>query len=176
MNSPVRTDIRGQQFTPTQAEAIKRHAAFMRKIADRAVDLPPVLPPTIPHAPEPDPPRMAAPYSFKETWFWPACCSAPTKISVRQIKEMVCERFGIKMNDLMSERRTKDVAVPRMVAMYFCKEMTLQSLPEIGRRFGGRDHTTVLHATRAIPKKMLVDADLAAKVAGTQAALEALLP
>jgi chromosomal replication initiator protein len=67
-----------------------------------------------------------------------------------KIKRAVAEHYGISMNNLTSARRTWDVVRPRQVAMYLAKELTPMSLPQIGRLFGGRDHTTVLHAIRQI--------------------------
>lgn len=69
-------------------------------------------------------------------------------VTVEKIQRAVCARFGIKRSDMLSVRRTKDLVVPRQVAMYLAKTLTLKSLPEIGRRFCGKDHTTVLHAVR----------------------------
>lgn len=64
------------------------------------------------------------------------------------IVRKVCEHFDVRKTDLISARRTKDLVVPRQVVMYLAKTLTVKSLPEIGRRLGGRDHTTVLHAVR----------------------------
>ena len=72
---------------------------------------------------------------------------------------MVADYFKIKISDLLSKRRNRSLARPRQVAMALCKELTDHSLPEIGEAFGGRDHTTVLHACRKI--KELCDIDLA---------------
>ena len=81
------------------------------------------------------------------------------QISVDNIQRMVADYFKIKISDLLSKRRNRSVARPRQVAMALCKELTDHSLPEIGDAFGGRDHTTVLHACRKI--KELSDTDLA---------------
>jgi chromosomal replication initiator protein len=62
----------------------------------------------------------------------------------------VAEHYCLRMSDMTSARRARAVARPRQVAMYLSKTMTSKSLPEIGRRFGGRDHTTVMHAVRKI--------------------------
>jgi chromosomal replication initiator protein len=63
---------------------------------------------------------------------------------------VVARQYNVSRADLLSSRRTANVVRPRQVAMYLAKILTLRSLPEIGRRFGGRDHTTVLHAVRKI--------------------------
>jgi len=72
------------------------------------------------------------------------------KVTVDQIQKIVAEHYGLKQADLISERRARAVARPRQVAMWLAKQITTRSLPDIGRRFGGRDHTTVLHAVRRI--------------------------
>ena len=71
-------------------------------------------------------------------------------MTVDQIQKTVSEHYGLKQADLISERRARVVARPRQVAMWLAKQITTRSLPDIGRRFGGRDHTTVLHAVRRI--------------------------
>jgi chromosomal replication initiator protein len=72
------------------------------------------------------------------------------KVTVDQIQKTVAEHYSLKQADLTSERRARAVARPRQVAMWLAKQITTRSLPDIGRRFGGRDHTTVLHAVRRI--------------------------
>ena len=74
------------------------------------------------------------------------------KITIDDIQRCVVKYFSLNMADLVSARRARDVARPRQIAMYLCKHMTARSLPEIGRKFGGRDHTTVIHAVRRIEK------------------------
>jgi len=69
-------------------------------------------------------------------------------ISIKEIQRAVCKEFGFSINDLIGIRRHNHVVVPRHIAMVLSKMLTLRSFPEIGRRFGGRDHTTVLHAMR----------------------------
>ncbi|WP_374574969.1 chromosomal replication initiator protein DnaA [Phenylobacterium sp.] len=72
------------------------------------------------------------------------------RVTVDQIQKAVAEHYGLKQADLISERRARAVARPRQAAMWLAKQITTRSLPDIGRRFGGRDHTTVLHAVRRI--------------------------
>jgi chromosomal replication initiator protein len=72
------------------------------------------------------------------------------RVTVDQIQKTVAEHYSLKQADLISERRARAVARPRQVAMWLAKQITTRSLPDIGRRFGGRDHTTVLHAVRRI--------------------------
>lgn len=71
-------------------------------------------------------------------------------ISCESIKKTVCKKFNIKISDIESAKRTRDLAFPRQIAMYLCRELTETSLPKIGDSFGGRDHTTVLHAYEKI--------------------------
>ena len=86
------------------------------------------------------------------------------RITVDDIQKAVAEYYGMKQADLLSDRRNRAVARPRQVAMWLCKQLTTRSLPDIGRRFGGRDHTTVLHAVRKIEELKGVDAPIAADV------------
>ncbi len=81
-------------------------------------------------------------------------------VSVDNIQRIVAEYYKIKVSDLHSKRRSRSVARPRQVAMYLAKDLTHHSLPEIGEVFGGRDHTTVLHACRKIKELLESDADI----------------
>ncbi|HEY9216562.1 MAG TPA: chromosomal replication initiator protein DnaA [Phenylobacterium sp.] len=83
------------------------------------------------------------------------------RVTVDQIQKTVAEHFGLKQADLISERRARAVARPRQAAMWLAKQITTRSLPDIGRRFGGRDHTTVLHAVRRIEELKQGDPQLA---------------
>ncbi|MFN3855991.1 MAG: chromosomal replication initiator protein DnaA, partial [Phreatobacter sp.] len=83
----------------------------------------------------------------------------PKRIKIEDIQKVVAQHYNVSRSDILSARRTASVVRPRQVAMYLSKTMTLRSLPEIGRRFGGRDHTTVLHAVRKI--ESLASQDLA---------------
>ena len=86
------------------------------------------------------------------------------RITVDDIQKAVSEYYGMKQADLLSDRRNRAIARPRQVAMWLCKQLTTRSLPDIGRRFGGRDHTTVLHAVRNIEELKGVDAPIAADI------------
>ena len=72
------------------------------------------------------------------------------RVTIDEIQKRVAEHYNIRLSDMHSARRARAVARPRQVAMYLCKQLTPRSLPEIGRKFGGRDHTTVMHAVRKI--------------------------
>ena len=82
------------------------------------------------------------------------------QVSIDNIQRTVAEYYKIKMTDLLSKRRSRSIARPRQVAMALSKELTNHSLPEIGRAFGGRDHTTVLHGCRKIKELRESNADI----------------
>ena len=86
------------------------------------------------------------------------------KLTVDEIQRRVAEYYHLKMTDMVSARRAREVARPRQVAMYLAKRLTPRSLPEIGRRFGGRDHTTVMHAVKRIDELRITDRELDADV------------
>ena len=83
------------------------------------------------------------------------------KITIDEIQKKVVEHYNIKLSDMHSPRRSRSVARPRQVAMYLAKSITTRSLPEIGRKFGGRDHTTVIHAIKTIEEILVNDPSLA---------------
>jgi chromosomal replication initiator protein len=97
-----------------------------------------------------------------QTFLRPHMRGGEKRITVDEIQKMVADYFKLKQSDLLSERRTRAVARPRHVAMYLAKQLTTRSYPDIGRRFGGRDHTTVLHAVKRIEELKTTDAGLAA--------------
>ncbi|RVU19488.1 chromosomal replication initiator protein DnaA [Methylobacterium oryzihabitans] len=88
----------------------------------------------------------------------------PKRVKIEDIQKLVASRYNVSRSDILSERRTAAVVKPRQIAMYLSKVLTLRSLPEIGRRFGGRDHTTVLHAVRKIEKAIGEDTALCDEV------------
>ena len=88
----------------------------------------------------------------------------PKRVKIEDIQRIVARHYNVSRGDLLSSRRTANVVRPRQVAMYLAKTLTLRSLPEIGRRFGGRDHTTVLHAVRKIENLVNTDASLAEEI------------
>jgi chromosomal replication initiator protein len=79
------------------------------------------------------------------------------EVTIRRIQDAVSERFGVTLDELVSPRRSQSVAYPRQVAMYLSRELTDTSLPKIGKEFGGRDHTTVMHATSKITRLISED-------------------
>jgi chromosomal replication initiator protein len=88
----------------------------------------------------------------------------PKRVKIEEIQRIVARQYNVSRADLLSSRRTANVVRPRQVAMYLAKTLTLRSLPEIGRRFGGRDHTTVLHAVRKIENLVNNDTALAEEI------------
>jgi len=88
----------------------------------------------------------------------------PKRVKIEDIQRIVARHYNVSRGDLLSSRRTANVVRPRQVAMYLAKTLTLRSLPEIGRRFGGRDHTTVLHAVRKIENLVGNDQALAEEI------------
>ena len=81
------------------------------------------------------------------------------RVTIEEIQKRVAEHFNIRISDMHSARRARAVARPRQVAMYLAKQLTSRSLPEIGRKFGGRDHTTVMHAVRRVEELRSGDSD-----------------
>jgi chromosomal replication initiator protein len=83
------------------------------------------------------------------------------RITIEDIQKRVAEHYNIRISEMHSARRARAVARPRQVAMYLAKQLTSRSLPEIGRKFGGRDHTTVMHAVKRIDELRQTDSVLA---------------
>lgn len=89
---------------------------------------------------------------------------AERRVTIEDIQRRVAEHYNLRIADILSPRRARPVARPRQIAMYLAKALTQHSLPEIGRKFGGRDHTTIIHGVRKIEELMERDANLAADV------------
>jgi chromosomal replication initiator protein len=94
------------------------------------------------------------------------------RVRIEEIQRIVARHYNVSRSDLLSSRRTANVVRPRQIAMYLAKTLTLRSLPEIGRRFGGRDHTTVLHAVRKIESLIGTDTALAAEIEALKSHLQ----
>jgi chromosomal replication initiator protein len=84
----------------------------------------------------------------------------PKRVKIDDILRVVTKHFGVPRNDLLSSRRNRSIVRPRQIGMYLAKSLTSRSLPEIGRRFGGRDHTTVIHAIRKIEELIQGDSSM----------------
>ena len=98
---------------------------------------------------------------------------AERRVTIEEIQKLVSQHFELKPLDLVSARRSRAVARPRQIAMYLSKRLTTRSLPEIGRKFGGRDHSTVIHAVRKIEELRDQDRDIDAAVRTLMRELEA---
>jgi chromosomal replication initiator protein len=94
------------------------------------------------------------------------------KITVEEIQRRVSEHYNIRLSELIGQKRVRNFARPRQVAMYLCKQLTSRSLPEIGRRFGGRDHTTVMHGVKRIEELKIQDGQIAEDIEMLRRALE----
>ncbi|AGK99630.1 chromosomal replication initiator protein DnaA [Desulfoscipio gibsoniae] len=88
----------------------------------------------------------------------------PVEITIELIQQKVAGHFNIKLDDLKSKKRTRAIAYPRQIAMYLCRELTTESLPQIGNKFGGKDHTTVLHAHDKIAAEVANDTTLSQSI------------
>ncbi|PAU97171.1 chromosomal replication initiator protein DnaA [Paracoccus salipaludis] len=95
------------------------------------------------------------------------------KVTVEEIQRKVAEHYNIRLSDLVGPKRVRTLARPRQIAMYLAKQMTSRSLPEIGRRFGGRDHTTIMHGIRKIEELRTEDRSLAEDIDLLRRSLEA---
>ena len=95
------------------------------------------------------------------------------KVTIEEIQKKVAEHYNIKIGDMHSPRRARAVARPRQIAMYLSKQLTARSLPDIGRRFGGRDHTTVMHAVKKVEELRSIDSEFAEDVELLRRMLEA---
>ena len=95
------------------------------------------------------------------------------KITVEEIQRRVSEHYNIRLSDMIGPKRVRNFARPRQVAMYLAKQLTSRSLPEIGRRFGGRDHTTVMHGVKRIEELRVSDGQIAEDLELLRRTLEA---
>lgn len=124
----------------------------------------------------PSPPKRVPIYVAPETIEPVDICVLPIaapKITVDAIKRVVCRHYGISHTDIISPRRTLKIGRPRMVAIYLSRELTERSLPEIGRKFGNRDHTTALHSVSRVADLIMTDPTVAADVQALSAQLTA---
>lgn len=95
----------------------------------------------------------------------PPSYQMPTRLLISRIQEVVADYYGIPMAHMLSTNRSRHYAYPRQVAMYLARSLTMHSLPAIGRRFGGRDHTTVIWAIKAVRQRMRDFGEVAQDVA-----------
>lgn len=170
-------------MTPSQIESVERHKAFHRKIAAQAKpdtgiscrSIPGFIPAR--ERPRSPPPPTAAQIDEwaerqkailvvpQQPWFSIVAEIGPIPpITIKQIIRTVAEVHGVTPNDIISSRRLASIALSRQIAMYLAKEMTGFSLPALGRQFGYRDHTTVLHGVRKIATRWRVDGEFMAHI------------
>jgi chromosomal replication initiator protein len=97
---------------------------------------------------------------------------APKRLTIETIQKTVADHFKLRVTDLKSKRRQRNIAVPRQIAMYLSRKLTSASTPDIGERFGGKDHTTVLHNVKKIEESLAHDFDLKAHVDALERRLE----
>jgi hypothetical protein len=159
--------------TPLQLELHQARKARLQRFAE-AAQRPVSLPPPIP--PEPEPAPVAAPIEPEQPtkrpyWFWMIAEPQRRYPPVKVIQHAVADHYGVTVHEILSPRRTAKVVMPRQIAMYLAKKLTLKSLPEVGRRFGGRDHTTVMHAVRKIESLAQEDESLSAELSALSAAI-----
>ena len=99
--------------------------------------------------------------------------SADRKVTIDEIMRKTCEHYNIRQSDMVGPSRARNIARPRQMAMYLCKKLTQRSLPEIGRKFAKRDHTTILHGVRRIEELMAIDSQIAEDAERLRRMLEA---
>lgn len=161
--------------TPSQRLAAAAHSARLAKIAARARIEPlpsaPIVAAPVPAKPEPKfclGTWIARQETLnplpKKSWFSIESEIGPRRPSVDEVKRAVCDHFNVSVEDLLSPCRTAKICRPRQVGYYLAKKLTLKSLPEIGRRFGDRDHTSILSGIRKIDRLIPRDGSLAADV------------
>ncbi|MDD2510007.1 MAG: chromosomal replication initiator protein DnaA [Syntrophomonas sp.] len=88
----------------------------------------------------------------------------PRKITIETIQKTVAAHYNLEINEIISKKRNKPLVYPRHIAMYLCRKLTDASFPQIGEQFGGRDHTTVMHANEKLTNELLSDRELAAEI------------
>ncbi len=104
--------------------------------------------------------RMEINLDLAKTILAPLLGNGGREVSPDQIQKTVADHYGVKVSELRSDRKHKVIAMPRQVAMFLMREMTRCSFPDIGKQFGGRDHTTVMYAVKKIEKKIADDVSL----------------
>lgn len=158
------TDI--HHATPSQLAEHRAHAARQKRLGCKTVATPQVR-------------FISAPKAIvmpPESHFWFSILEeiepVEREISCADIKRAIASHFEVSVRDLISARRTANVILPRQIGIYLAKELTLLSLPQIGRNFGGRDHTTVLHAIHKIAA-LLNDSEVAEAIKQVRSVLHA---
>jgi len=158
--------------SPREFSSAAELRADAKAVRARFKTLPAWQPPT-PPAPEPKPacthrPVLHAVFIISDDAYtdllrgWVSHAPQPRPIKVEDIQRIIARYYDVSRLDLISSRRTANVSFPRQVAMYLVRTLTIRTFQEIGRLFGDRDHTTVLHAVRKIARKRETDTTFAA--------------
>lgn len=138
---------------------IKHHGdAFVRPSPVIVIE-----PPPLPEPPAPPEPSIVLADMVTEIE------EGPRPVTIREIQKCISKHFNISMAELLASRRLAKIVRPRQIGFYLARKLTSRSLPEIGRRFGGKDHTTVLHACKKVEERMAADPNLARTVAELEA-------
>lgn len=153
-------------LTPELEKQHRKHAAARQRIAAKPAHKPASILQPVASVEAPTPEKAESWVDRqKRIWFWIESDLGPTgPITMTMIQNAVCEHFNLSRADLLSQRRAIPYVRPRQIAMYLCKTLTQHSLPEIGRHFAGRDHTTALSAVRRIASFIECDPELAKAV------------
>ncbi len=171
-----------EQTTKTAAQyAAERRERLKRLGAPPAFNIftPRPAPTYIPIVPNPEPQPAPRPLYFQDrqyerSWMIAVCGTADvleTNLSVRMIQDAVCDRFGVTYCDLISQRRTAPIVLPRHISMHLCRRFTTRSHPQIGNLHGGRDHTVSMFAYRKIAALLETDPTIAEHVNALREAL-----
>ena len=150
------------------------HKARLLRMGGKPARIAPIeLAPVRPHPPLPITPVDPEPY-YSSMWFYNLVefASRPLIVRIEDIQRAVCRHYRVSRLDMISGRRTKDIVFPRQIAFYIAHKITMRSTPQIGARFGGKDHTTVLHACRKVQALIDIgDADTIGQIAAIRADL-----
>ena len=149
-------------MTFAQQLAVERRARLMRL---GAIPTKPVAKPTEAALlqPKPEPIIFVPPVEsfYPSMWFWDLVSSdGKMQPTIKNIQMLVSAKYGVAISEIVSARRDKSVILPRHVAFYLVKQLTTYSYPVIGRYFGGRDHSTIIHAVQKVEARMQSEPDL----------------
>ena len=148
-------------IVPEQQRAHDAHQRFCASLAKLALPKPPSA---APKAPEPVREPVIVRMRGGRDFLWIATPPENRTATIKRIQAIVANAYNVSVLDILSERRTKVVVIPRQIAIYLARVLTPRSLPEIGHAFGNRDHTTALAAFNKIKHLMSADPAFAAEV------------
>ena len=150
-----------REVAATQRPRARAFQGSVSRYVASLTPLPPPPPPVVKAEPIPEPPAPRRDWLHVESTSF---VNMTTPLKIRAIQTHVCTHYRVSLNDILSARRDATAVRPRQVGMYICKALTLASLPQIGQRFGGRDHTTVLHAIRKLERLRQTDQRFASEL------------